>query len=451
MAETNDTILSAGDEEFLNLIRTNRKRRYEDDTTKSINKDSGNISTYRLDSGQDSGDRREDRPDKGEEQDSTTRKIRKRVQEKINAKENNNEEKSNDNEEVGSKENYSDEEITDNTLEENPLETTRSTKEENFRNIRNALKARRNRVSELETELNAKNEELKKLDSVSELETQLKEAQDKLATLKKYEDIIGLYGTEGFKEEYYDKVDNIKAGVLDIAKDYNVPEEVIDEAITITNQRQLNEYLGQYFDVYSVQDIRKSIKEIQDIISKREEAEENPVKTREYLLTTFAKKKDALEKQSRENIKLASMSAWTELSETYSNPASGVSILQEKSGDKEHNETRLGILNNSSKEYGKLVAILCDNGLTSLPSNVARALASRFQLGETAAYAIVQAEQLKKENDELRSELKKFTNYNRPLSSAGSSSTFTGKALDGKDLKGKDLTRFIFNKAQGLQ
>ena len=38
---------------------------------------------------------------------------------------------------------------------------------ENFKNLRNALKASNFRVSELETELKAKEEELKKLDSVS--------------------------------------------------------------------------------------------------------------------------------------------------------------------------------------------------------------------------------------------------------------------------------------------
>ena len=233
----------------------------------------------------------------------------------------------------------------------------------------------------------------------------MQEANSKLEKLQKYEDIIGLYGTEGFKEEYYDKVDSIKSDIMDIARDYGVEDSIIDKAIQITNQRQLNEFLGQYFDVYSVQDIRKNIKEIQNILEAREEAENNPVKTREYLLANFAKKKDAMDKQARENIKLASMSAWTEMSETYSNPTSGVDILQEKRGDKNHNDTREGILNTASQEFGKLMAMLTDNGLKSLPSNVARALASRFQLGEVAAYAIVQSEGLKKENDELKAEL----------------------------------------------
>lgn len=438
-----DIILSEGDNEVLNLIRINRKRRYENE--KDItggNKNTNMANPVRFDEeGRDSGedrDVREESPRRGR----ASAKSVKRNQEVTDNESTSREEESI---KTDSEENYSDKEITNNSIEENPLDPARGTKEENFRNIRNALKASRNRVSELETEVASRDEKLKALDEVDSLKSQLEEANKKLEALQKYEDIIGLYGTEGFKEEYYDKVDNIKKGILDLAKDYNVEDSVIDTAIGIKNQRELNEYLGQYFDVYSVQDIRKSIKEIQEIVAAREEAENNPVKTREYLLTNFAKRKDAISKQSRENIKLASMSAWQEMSDIYSNQSSGVEILQEKNGNKEHNDIRLGILNNSSKEFGKLIAVLNDNGLQSLPSNVARALASRFQLGETAAYSIVQAEQLKKENDELRAELKKFTNYQRPLGAAGSSGV-VGKTVN-NDLKGKDLTRYLFSRA----
>lgn len=461
MQNSNDIIVSEGDNEFLRLVRENRERRYANDTTNTTKQGTSDIDSTRVDNAQEQGDtgaskrassRRntnQGREEASSEKESTASKLRKKLQASINQENINTEDSGSQNSvEAEKDDNEESVEYTDTTLNENPLAGARSTKEENFRNLRNALKASNNRVSELETEIAAKEEELKKLESVSELEAQLAEANAKLEKLQKYEDIIGLYGTEGFKEEYYDRVDNIKKDIMSLANDYGIGEDVIDHAITITNQRQLNEFLGQYFDVYSVQDIRKSVKEIQGILNAREEAENNPVKTREYLLTNFAKKKDAMDKQSRENIKLASMSAWTEMSETYSNPASGVDILQEKKGNKEHNDTRLGILNNSSQEFGKLVAVLTDNGLRSLPSNVARALASRFQLGETAAYAIVQAESLKKENDELRAELKKFTNYSRPLGSAGSSSAVTGKNTGTTELKGRDLARYLYSSAE---
>jgi hypothetical protein len=462
MADEQDVILSEGDNEFLRLVRENRERRYNNGNSNSVNQSTENIASSRVDSTRDKGSKegsgRVDDTEEGtEEKETTARKISKRVQAKereeresevVRNNERGTEEKvdSSSSEETSKESNPNEIEIT-----ENPLASTRSTKEENFKNLRNALKASNFRVSELETELKAKEEELKKLDSVSELEAQLQEANSKLEKLQKYEDIIGLYGTEGFKEEYYDRVDTIKSDIMDIAKDYGVEDSVIDQAIQITNQRQLNEFLGQYFDVYSVQDIRKNIKEIQNILEAREDAENNPVKTREYLLANFAKKKDAMDKQARENIKLASMSAWTEMSETYSNPTSGVDILQEKRGDKNHNDTREGILNTASQEFGKLMAMLTDNGLKSLPSNVARALASRFQLGEVAAYAIVQSEGLKKENDELKAELKKFTNYSRPLGNAGSSSAISGKNSQTSELKGKELTRYLFDKASQMQ
>lgn len=458
MQNSDNIILSEGENEFLRLVRENRERRYSNDTTNTTKQNPSNINSIRANNAQEQGDtgagegltsRGDTDKREASNEESSVKKIRRKVEQKQqeavrSTEDSSNKESASSNEEEGNES----VEYTDNTLTENPLAGARSTKEENFRNLRNALKASNNRVSELETELAAREEDLKKLDSVSELEAQLAEANSKIEKLQKYEDIIGLYGTEGFKEEYYDKVDNIKKDIMSLANDYGIGEDVIDHAIQITNQKQLNEFLGQYFDVYSVQDIRKSIKEIQGILNAREEAENNPVKTREYLLTNFAKKKDAMDKQSRENIKLASMSAWTEMSETYSNPASGVDILQEKKGNKEHNDTRLGILNNSSQEFGKLVAVLTDNGLKSLPSNVARALASRFQLGETAAYAIVQAESLKKENDELKAELKKFTNYNRPLGNAGSSSAVSGKNSTTAELKGKDLARYLFSSAE---
>lgn len=459
MQNSDNIILSEGENEFLRLVRENRERRYSNDTTNTTKQNPSNINSTRANNAQEQGDTGAsegltsrgdtDKREASNEEENSVKKIRRKVEQKQQeavrpTEDSSNKESASSNEEEGNES----VEYTDNTLTENPLAGARSTKEENFRNLRNALKASNNRVSELETELAAREEDLKKLDSVSELEAKLAEANSKIEKLQKYEDIIGLYGTEGFKEEYYDKVDNIKKDIMSLANDYGIGEDVIDHAIQITNQRQLNEFLGQYFDVYSVQDIRKSIKEIQGILNAREEAENNPVKTREYLLTNFAKKKDAMDKQSRENIKLASMSAWTEMSETYSNPASGVEILQEKKGNKEHNDTRLGILNNSSQEFGKLVAVLTDNGLKSLPSNVARALASRFQLGETAAYAIVQAESLKKENDELRAELKKFTNYSRPLGSAGSSSAVTGKTTGTTELKGRDLARYLYSSAE---
>lgn len=456
MADEQDVILSEGDNEFLRLVRENRERRYNDGTTKTTNQGTRNNAPIRLDSeeeqrlegGREGANRTREDSEEGDEKESTARKLRRRLQAKELGEDTQSTESA---KEYASKEDTQEKDPSEVELTENPLSSTRSTKEENFKNLRNALKASNFRVSELETELKAKEEELKKLDSVSELEAQLQEATSKLEKLQKYEDIIGLYGTEGFKEEYYDKVDSIKSDIMDIANDYGVEDSIIDQAIKITNQKQLNEFLGQYFDVYSVQDIRKNIKEIQSILEAREDAENNPVKTREYLLANFAKKKDAMDKQARENIKLASMSAWTEMNETYSNPTSGVDILQEKRGDKNHNDTRESILNTASQEFGKLMAMLTDNGLRSLPSNVARALASRFQLGEVAAYAIVQSEGLKKENDELKAELKKFTNYSRPLGNAGSSSAISGKNSQTSELKGKELTRYLFDKASQMQ
>ena len=194
MNEEQDVILSEGDNEFLRLVRENRERRYGNDTTKTTKQNTSDNDSIGVNNAQEQRDTRgskrlvasgdsNKRETSGNEEvnvekESTASKLRKKLQ----AKESGNtedsssengfdEEKDNDKESV---------EYTDTTLNENPLAGARSTKEENFRNLRNALKASNNRVSELETEIAAKDEELKRLDSVSELEAQLAEANAKL-------------------------------------------------------------------------------------------------------------------------------------------------------------------------------------------------------------------------------------------------------------------------------
>lgn len=336
------------------------------------------------------------------------------------------------------------EEVEEPTVD--PLVEKRKSKETNMKAMRTALKASKDRVAELEAQMEAKDRELEKLAEIDDLKNQLKEKDERLQKLKSYEDVVSLYGTEGFKEKFYDSVDNIRNQAISLAADYGVPAEVLDNAFKITNQRQLNDYLSQWFDTFAVQDIRNYIKEAQQIVADRQRAEAEPAKARELLLSNIAKRREAERIQSRENLKAAGTSAWADMVATYGNQESGVALLQEKQGNKTHNAVREGILQGASKEFGKMLAVLAENGLKELPHDAARALAARYQLGESAAYAMVQAENLKKEVASLKEELKKFTDYQRPLSN-GRANTVSGGESASSDLKGRDLARYIYQSA----
>ena len=93
-----------------------------------------------------------------------------------------------------------------------------------------------------------------------------------------------------------------------------------------------------------------------------------------------------------------------------------------------------------------MLAVLAENGLKELPHDAARALAARYQLGESAAYAMVQAENLKKEVASLKEELKKFTDYQRPLSN-GRANNVSGGESASSDLKGRELASYIYQRA----
>ena len=56
MQNSNDIIVSEGDNEFLRLVRENRERRYANDTTNTTKQDTSDIDSTRVDNAQEQGD-----------------------------------------------------------------------------------------------------------------------------------------------------------------------------------------------------------------------------------------------------------------------------------------------------------------------------------------------------------------------------------------------------------
>ena len=99
MPNSNDIIVSEGDNEFLRLVRENRERRYANDTTKTTKQDTSDIDSTRVDNAQGQGDtgagkrassRGNTNQGRGEEasseKESTASKLRKKLQANINQK-----------------------------------------------------------------------------------------------------------------------------------------------------------------------------------------------------------------------------------------------------------------------------------------------------------------------------------------------------------------------------
>ncbi|NIP27238.1 MAG: hypothetical protein GWO38_26345, partial [Phycisphaerae bacterium] len=69
-----------------------------------------------------------------------------------------------------------------------------------------------------------------------------------------------------YKEKYITGIDNLLEDAQAIAKDYEVPNQVLQQAVQTGNRRELNTLLAEHFDTVAVGDIRPIILKIQNLL-----------------------------------------------------------------------------------------------------------------------------------------------------------------------------------------
>lgn len=329
-------------------------------------------------------------------------------------------------------------------LENKDYKPKRLTKDENIKNLRSSLQAERDRIKELEAELEQTRGA--KAEIPEDVQAQIQEKDATIERLSKYEKLFGLYNTDGFKETYYDSVDALKERAADIAKDYEVDSTVIESVMGITNRKQLIETLSDYFDVHTAGEIRDIVLEAQSIVRAREEAEKNPDEVRAQLLSLVDKRKTEGVNKARDNMVGAVSAGWQRMLESYSDPQTGLDPLKEKPGDAEHMKNREAILESAQKDLSTIMGLFASNGLTTISDQVAAALAARFQLSAAASSMYRQLESLQAELNDYKKAAGTKTKYERPLSRGSNSGNASGPVETTPS--GKDLAAHVFEKAR---
>lgn len=329
-----------------------------------------------------------------------------------------------------------------------PLEATpkKNTKTENLKNLRNNLKVTKDRVTELEDELSEARKQLESKDVPSEVQEQLAAYEKKVEKLEKYEKLLGLYQTDGYKETFYDSEQQLIEQAKSIADDYGVEHEVIDQLLSVTNRKQLIEGLQDYFDIHTAGELRDIVLKRQEILKGREAADTDPEKARQELLALTSERQKAKTEKAFKEMSTTVQVGWERMLEKYSDKNTGLEVLQERPGDKEHSEQRDGLLGRAQGELAKFMTAFVQGGLTQMPEQLAQALAARFQLSEATGVLHQQNKALQKRVEELEAEHTKLTKYSRPLTN-GAAGGGKKAPVGGNEITRKDVASHVMAKA----
>lgn len=236
------------------------------------------------------------------------------------------------------KEKFEPEPDEDERKEEEDVDLDKETNIKNLRQVagrfKGEVKTLSARITELEAELSSKPAD-------AAMQKQVDELRNRVQQLEPYEIVFALHENPAFKEKFIDGPNKLRGEMLQIIKDYDVEEEVLDHILYAKNRKELDSILEDSFSSLSAQHDLKSLRQrYQGLMSERAEAEKKPREALERYNTDKATF-DA-EKNRRRDLHLQTVmqSGWEEAIEKAADVATEKKIyeLMEVPGKKDHNE-----------------------------------------------------------------------------------------------------------------
>ena len=293
-----------------------------------------------------------------------------------------------------------------------------SGKQENFRNIRKALGETKTTLKTKEQELAEVTSKLKAYETLEELpepiKAQLREKDERIEKLSKYESLVALKVSDGYKSKFIKPIEGIKQKLTSIGDEYGIPENIMQEALNLKSGRALNTFLSDNFDMVAATDVKALISQVQDLEKQAEEAEKAPSVAMQSLEAETSQARQLQRAGEIDGIVRQSKSAWAKSLDKIKQEGLILELIPSDNNEEFNNKIVTPIREKAASEYGKIVKALADRGLTHLDDDLGTALAKMVQLAIASSVAIETRSRAQAESEELRANTTRNNKFIRP-------------------------------------
>lgn len=284
---------------------------------------------------------------------------------------------------------------------------------ENFKKLRTKLRETLKTKKETETKLQTLESELGKFQNGEAVAPILQEKETRIAELERYEQIHNLKNSKAYRENFVQPLNEVTGKLSEIALDYGIPKDVINKALNMGNEAQLNQFLSQHFDTVGAVEVKSLINTARTINAQAQEAEKEPARMLAELNQQHAIIENERQTRRKETIVHQAKSSWTDTLISMRNEGKFPELTL-RTGDEKHNKLVTPIIAKASTEYGKLVRKLTDAGVEQLPPEVASYLARMTLISHAAAIAINTRNSALDKLSEVTENVKRHTSHIRP-------------------------------------
>lgn len=322
---------------------------------------------------------------------------------------------------------------------------------ENFKKLRTKAAEATKTLKQVQEDKSKLEEELSKLKTDIEtgavLPNVVQEKENEIARLSRFEHLHNLKFSKEYQENFTKPLNEIHGKLSEIARDYEVPLEVVQKALNIEKRSELNEYLGRHFDDVGALEIKQLVGEARGLQAKAREAEGEPIKALETLREEGRRFAEVRDQERRTSIADTSKKSWTNAVLKIRAEGKAEELIH-RQGDSAHNQNVVTpLLTAASVEFGKTITALARAGLERLDPEVAEALARAHLYGVTGAVAIHTRNEVLRQNEELKKNTQRQNGFMRPMAGAAGSSAPSASAQPPGPISIKEASDALINHA----
>lgn len=308
------------------------------------------------------------------------------------------------------------------------LDPKTPTVEVNFKKLRSNYKAEKEAHKKAQEALAAREAELEEYRTGKKLPDTVHAQEEELTQLRSYKKIVDLKATPEYQEKYVSPLKEVGTTLKTIFTDYDIPEEVLDEARSLTNEAQLNRFVSDHFDSTGALEVKALLKKEKEITRSMQEAEKEPQSALDKLLQESNRAREARRAQEKQAIKSTFSDTWAKSIQKIREEGQ-FSELIHKPGNTEYNTKVVDpIIRGAATEAGKLLAMLVEDGLTKLRPEVGEYLSRMSLLGHSSAINAVTRERAMSAVRELEKNTERVNSIARPAIGMSTGATATPPA-----------------------
>ena len=301
-------------------------------------------------------------------------------------------------------------------------------KVENFKALRTIVKEVKAELQTTKSESAKLKKQLEDYQTGVAVPEVLQEKEARIAQLEPLEHLHALRTSRLYQDEYIKPLTTLQGKLQALLTEYDLPPESLEEMSAQETQADLNRWLSEHFDPLGAQDARDIVRQVQTLRTEAEAAEQAPKTALEKLIKDAQAAEETQQKERLSAVHQASRKGWVSSLEAHK--ASG--LLPElifQPGDDAHNNTYVKpVLTKAGMEYGKIVKHLFDNGLRTLPDELAFALANMCQLAHATGVQATIRDSAMKHAQTLAADAMAGRKFNRPA--VGSTSGMNGTSAN---------------------